>query len=55
MYPLVGVTRADYQLEGVVAGQRRRASALIASEYYAPRDASLPPGNGSEFRNRPDY
>jgi hypothetical protein len=24
-------------------------------EFYAPTDASLPPGNGVEFRNRPDY
>jgi hypothetical protein len=24
-------------------------------EYYAPTEASLPPGNGGEYRNRPDY
>ncbi len=54
VYPLVGVTRADYQLEGVVQGNVPGVGAY-RQEYYAPTDASLPPGNGSEYRNRPDY
>ena len=54
VYPLVGVTRADYQLEGVVEGNVPGVGAY-RQEYYAPTDASLPPGNGSEYRNRPDY
>jgi hypothetical protein len=54
VYPLVGVTRADYQLEGVVEGNVPGVGPY-RQEYYAPTDASLPPGNGSEFRNRPDY
>lgn len=54
IYPLVGVTRADYQLEGVVQGNVPGVGAY-RQEYFAPTDASLPPGNGSEYRNRPDY
>jgi Carboxypeptidase regulatory-like domain/TonB-dependent Receptor Plug Domain len=54
VYPLVGVTRADYQLEGVVEGNVPGVGAY-RQEYFAPRAASLPPGNGSEYRNRPDY
>ena len=54
VYPLVGVTRADYQLEGVVEGSVPGLGAY-RQEYFAPTEASLPPGNGSEFRNRPDY
>jgi hypothetical protein len=54
VYPLVGVTRADYQLEGVATGNAAGIGAY-QREYYAPREASLPAGNGSEYRNRPDY
>jgi hypothetical protein len=54
VYPLVGVTRADYVQEGVVSG-----SAEVIGAYnqpiYAPIESSLPPGNGSEYRNRPGY
>ena len=31
------------------------ASAPTARSYFAPRESSLPPGNGGEYRNRPDY
>ena len=54
VYPLVGVTRADYQLEGVVEGNVPGLGAYH-QEYYAPTASSLPPGNGGEYRNRPDY
>ncbi len=54
VYPLVGVTRADYQLEGVVQGTVEGIGSY-RQDYYAPRESSLPPGNGGEFRNRPDY
>lgn len=54
VYPLVGVTRADYQLEGVVEGDVSGIG-QVSQPYYAPRESSLPAGNGVEFRNRPDY
>ena len=54
VYPLAGVTRADYVVEGTASGNVAGLGAYQQA-YYAPRDASLPPGNGSEFRNRPDY
>jgi hypothetical protein len=54
VYPLAGVSRADYQLEGVVEGNLPGVGPY-REEYFAPTEASLPPGNGSEFRNRPDY
>jgi hypothetical protein len=54
VYPLIGVTRADYQLEGVVEGNVQGIGAY-RREYFAPAEASLPPGNGVELRNRPDY
>jgi hypothetical protein len=54
VYPLIGVTQADYQLEGVVQGNVTGIGAY-REDYFAPSDASLPPGNGVEFRNRPDY
>ena len=54
VYPLVGVTSADYVQEGVVSGN---ASGLGSynEPIYAPLESSLPPGNGSEYRNRPGY
>ena len=54
VYPLVGVTRADYQLEGTV---RATCAGLGAYSQDTSRRAtsSLPPGNGGEYRNRPDY
>jgi hypothetical protein len=54
VYPLVGVTRDDYVLEGSVSGNVDGLGSY-RQDYYAPRQSSLPPGNGSEFRNRPDY
>jgi hypothetical protein len=54
VYPLVGVTRSDYVLEGAVSGNVAGLGAYHA-DYFAPRESSLPAGNGSEFRNRPDY
>jgi hypothetical protein len=54
IYPLIGVTRADYLPEGVAEGNVAGVGAY-REEYFAPRDASLPDGNGLEFRNRPDY
>ena len=53
-YPLVGVTRADYSPEGVVAGNVAGIGAY-SQPYFAPRESSLPPGNGGEYRNRPGY
>ena len=54
VYPLAGVTRADYELEGVATGNVAGVGAY-RQEYFAPRESSLPAGNGGEFRNRPDY
>ena len=54
IYPLVGVTRADYVQEGVAAGNAAPLGAY-SQAYFAPRADSLPVGNGGEFRNRPDY
>ena len=54
VYPLVGVTRADYEVEGTVQGNVEGIGAF-SQQYFAPRESSLPAGNGSEFRNRPDY
>jgi hypothetical protein len=54
VYPLIGVTRADYLQEGVATGNVPGVGAF-SKEYFAPRPASLPAGNGSEYRNRPDY
>jgi hypothetical protein len=51
IYPLVGVTRADYIQEGVVSGSGVGRDQPI----FAPLDSSLPPGNGAEYRNRPGY
>ena len=55
VYPLVGVTRADYEVEGTVAGQRRGHWRLHASSTSRRANRACRPGNGSEFRNRPDY
>jgi hypothetical protein len=54
VYPLIGVTKADYELEGAATGNQPGVGAFSVP-FYAPRGASLPPGNGSEYRNRPDY
>lgn len=54
VYPLVGVTRDDYAVEGVVQGSAPGLGSY-SREYFAPIDSSLPAGNGVEFRNRPDY
>jgi hypothetical protein len=54
VYPLVGVSRADYVQEGVVEGNIAPLGAYNQA-YYAPRPESLPLGNGAEYRNRPDY
>jgi carboxypeptidase family protein/TonB-dependent receptor-like protein len=54
VYPLVGVSRADYVQEGVVEGTIAPLGAYNQA-YYAPRPESLPLGNGAEYRNRPDY
>jgi len=54
VYPLVGVTRADYEVEGTVQGNAAGLGAY-SQQYFAPRESSLPAGNGSEYRNRPDY
>jgi hypothetical protein len=54
VYPLIGVTRADYLLEGSVQGNVEGIG-NYREDYFAPREASLPAGNGVEFRNRPDY
>ena len=54
IFPLVGVTRADYVQEGVAQGTTPGFGAY-SQAYFAPRASSLPVGNGGEFRNRPDY
>jgi len=54
VYPLVGVTAANYQPEGTVQGNAPGVGAYQQT-YYAPTASSLPPGNGAEYRNRPDY
>jgi hypothetical protein len=54
VYPLIGITRDDYEVEGVAAGSAPGLGSY-SREYYAPVDVRLPPGNGVEFRNRPDY
>ena len=54
LMPQFGVTRGDYQVEGVAQGNVAGIGAY-QQQYYAPRDSSLPPGNGSEYRNRPGY
>jgi hypothetical protein len=54
VYPLVGVTRDDYVLEGVVEGSAAGIG-NFRQEFYSPLESSLPTGNGGEFRNRPDY
>lgn len=54
VYPLVGVTRADYHVEGVVEGNVPGLGGY-RRDYYAPIESSLPAGNGGEYRNRPDY
>ena len=54
VYPLVGVTRDDYAVEGTVSGNLPDVGSY-RQDYYAPLESSLPDGNGSEFRNRPGY
>jgi hypothetical protein len=54
VYPLVGVTRADYVLEQVVDVD---IPGLVSAtrEVYTPIESRLPAGNGAEYRNRPGY
>ena len=54
VYPLVGVTRADYSPDGVAQGTAPGIGAY-SQPFFAPSDDSLPPGNGAEYRNRPGY
>ena len=54
VFPLVGVTRADYVQEGVAEGTAP-GFGPYSQAYYAPRPESLPVGNGGEYRNRPGY
>ncbi len=54
IYPLVGVTRADYVQEGVASGDVAPLGAY-SQAYFTPRTESLPVGNGGEYRNRPGY
>jgi hypothetical protein len=54
VYPLVGVTSADYVQEGVVTGSVPGIGSF-SQPIYAPVESSLPPGNGGEYRNRPGY
>ena len=54
VYPLVGVTRADYFQEGVVSGNAPGIG-NYSQPYFAPRESALPEGNGGEYRNRPAY
>ena len=54
VYPMIGVTNADYELEGTVEGSVAGIG-TYRRDFFAPRESSLPPGNGVELRNRPDY
>jgi hypothetical protein len=54
VYPLVGVTRADYLEEFVVTGSAPGVGSY-SQPVYAPIESRLPPGNGGEYRNRPGY
>ena len=54
VYPLVGVSRADYLPDGVVSGSNPQVGSYNVP-FFAPRPASLPDGNGAEYRNRPGY
>ena len=54
VYPLAGITRDDYEIEGVVSGTAPGLGSY-SREFYAPIESRLPPGNGVEFRNHPDY
>jgi hypothetical protein len=54
IYPLVGVTQADYIEEGVVEGSSTGIGSYRVP-YYTPNPDSLPVGNGAEYRNRPGY
>lgn len=54
VYPLVGVSQADYEREGTAQGSAPGLGSY-QRDYYAPRASALPDGNGVEYRNRPDY
>lgn len=54
IYPLAGVTSADYMQDGVAEGNAPGVGAYNVP-FFAPRPSSLPPGNGAEYRNRPGY
>jgi Carboxypeptidase regulatory-like domain/TonB-dependent Receptor Plug Domain len=54
VYPLVGMTRADYVQEGVVSGSAPGIGSFN-QPVYTPIESRLPPGNGGEYRNRPGY
>src|SRR5262249_55166994 len=54
VYPLVGVDGSDYVPEGTVQGNVPGIG-NYQQTYYAPTPSSLPTGNGSVYRNRPDY
>lgn len=54
VYPLVGVTRADYLPDGVASGTAPGIGSYSVP-FFAPRPERLPAGNGAEYRNRPDY
>jgi hypothetical protein len=54
VYPLVGITRADYVREGVVSGSAPGIGSF-SQPIFTPIESRLPPGNGAEYRNRPGY
>jgi len=54
VYPLVGLTRDDYAIEGTAQGSAPGIGSYQVP-YYAPIESRLPDGNGVEYRNRPDY
>jgi hypothetical protein len=54
VYPLVGVTRADYVQDRVASGSAPGIGAYNQI-VYAPIESRLPVGNGGEYRNRPGY
>jgi hypothetical protein len=54
VYPLVGVTRADYAPDGVATGAAPGLGSFNVPFFAADPDR-LPPGNGAEYRNRPGY
>ncbi|MBI2835939.1 MAG: TonB-dependent receptor [Acidobacteria bacterium] len=53
-FPLIGVTRKDYLVDGVVTGNLSPVGSF-SQTYYAVDPAKIPPGAGQISQNRPGY